>query len=189
MSKPADKPARLTPEQVRTLFETRAVAEIAAANALAPGSDIVAHSGALFAEVALVKGLPGPAEASGGPALSGADGEAARKALSALGWPDNAIFTTLARPEPGLPPEQRADRLRLQLEAVDPALIVALDAEAAADIAEAFGIAPLRFGIETRVLGRRVLAVDGFEASLADDRRKRVVWEQLKAAKPEGPIY
>ena len=189
MSKPADKPARLTPEQVRSLFEVRAKAELAAADALAPGSDVVAHSGALFAAVALVKGLPGPAEASGGAALSGADGEAAHKALAALGWAEDAIFAALSRPEPGLPAEQRADRLRMQLEAVDPALVIALDAEAAADLAEAFGVARPAFGAEQRVLGRRIVAVDGFEASLVDTARKKRVWTQLQAAKAEGPVY
>ena len=189
MSKPADTPARLTPEQVRALFEARARTELAAADALAPGSDVVAWSGALLAEIALVKGLPGPAEASGGAALSGADGEAARKALTALGWADDAIFCTLSRPEPGLPAEQRGDRLRLQLEAVDPALVLALDAEAAADLAEAFGIAQPAFGAEVRVLGRRIVAVDGLEASLGESARKKRVWSQLQAAKPDGPVY
>ena len=189
VSKPADKPARLTAEQVRALFETRAKAELAAADSLAPGSDIVAYSGALLAAVALVKGLPGPAEASGGAALSGADGEAARKALVALGWADDAIFATLSRPEPGLPAEQRGDRLRMQLEAVDPALVVALDAEAAADLAEAFGVPVPAFGAEMRVLGRRIVAVDGLEASLGDAGRKKRVWTQLQAAKAEGPVY
>ena len=49
MSKPLETPAKLSPEQVRALFESRARAELAAADALAPGSDAVAWSGALFA--------------------------------------------------------------------------------------------------------------------------------------------
>jgi hypothetical protein len=189
VSKPADTPKRLTPDEVRALFEARAHAELAAADALAPGSDAVPPSGSLFAAVAVVKGLPGPAEATGGAALSGADGEAARKALVALGWEAGAIFATLSRSEPGLAPERRADRLRLQIEAVDPALVLALDAEAAGDIAEAFGIAQPAFGAEARVLGRRIVAVDGLEASLADPARKKRVWTQLQAAKAEGPVY
>lgn len=185
----AETPERMSPEQVRALFESRARAELAAADALAPGSDAVAWSGSLFADVAVVKGLAGPAEASGGAALSGADGEAVRKALAALGWADGAIFCTLSRPEPGLPAERRTDRLRLQIEAVDPALVLALDGEASADIAEAFGIARPEFGEELRVLGRRIIAVDGLEASLADAARKKRVWMQLQAAKAEGPVY
>jgi hypothetical protein len=188
VSKPADTPARLTAEQVRELFEARARAELAAADALAPGSDAVTSRGALLAEVVLVKGLAGPAEATGGAALSGPDGEAALKALEALGWSGDDAFRTLSRPEPGIPAEKRGDRVRMQVEAVDPALVLALDAEAAADLAQAFGIAAPRFGEPMRVLGRRIVAVDGLEASLADPARKKRIWRQLQAAKAEGPV-
>jgi hypothetical protein len=189
VSKQADTPARLTPDQVRALFGARAKVELAAADALAPGSDIVRPRGALMASVAVVKGLAGPAEAAGGDALSGADGEAADKALAALGWPAADIFYTLSRPEPGLDPERRGDRLRQQIEAVDPQLVLALDEAAAADLAQAFGIADLRFGVEARAAGRRMVAVDGLEASLGEPARKRRVWEQLQAAKLSGPVY
>jgi hypothetical protein len=189
VSKPAETPAALTPAAVRALFEARARAELEAADALAPGGDAVAWSGALFAEVAAVKGLAGPAEASGDAALSGADGDAADKALEALGWRAETLFRTLARPEPGIPAQQRAARLRRQLEAVDPKLVLALDAEAAEDVAAAFGIAVPAFGAEARVLGRRFVAVDGLEASLADPARKKRVWRQLQAAKVGGPVY
>lgn len=142
-----------------------------------------------MAQVAAVKGLPGPAEASGGAAISGADGIALLKALEALGYPADAVFLTLSRPEPGLDRERASDRLRLQLESVDPNVIIALDAEAAADIAEAFGCATPIPGTPLRVLGRRIVAVGGFEAALADPKGKQRVWAQLKAAKPEGPTY
>lgn len=189
MSKPAGSDAPFTPAQVEALFAARAKAELAAADALAPGSDAVAGSGALFAEVCAVKGLAGPAEATGGPALSGADGAALGKALAALGWDPQALFCALSRPEPGIPAERRADRLRVLIEAVDPTLVLALDAEAAVDVAEAFGIAVPAFGAPVWVLGRRVLAVEGLEASLSEPARKARVWRQLQAAKPEGPVY
>jgi hypothetical protein len=171
------------------LYETRARDELAAADALAPGSDAVASQGALLAEVVLVKGLAGPAEATGGAALCGPDGEAALKALEALGWSRDSAFRTLSHPEPGIPAERRGDRLRMQIEAVDPVLVLALDVEAAVDLAEAFGIAQPRLGEAVRVLGRRIVAVDGLEASLADLARKKRVWRQLQAAKAEGPVY
>jgi hypothetical protein len=186
---PSEPAAEPTAEQVRAEFEERARAELKAADALAPGSDAVAWSGALLAEVALVKGLPGPAEASGGSALSGVDGEAALKALAALGWDGGGVFRTLSRPEPGISSARRADRLRLQIEAVDPALVLALDAEAAVDVAQALGVAPPPFGREARAAGRRVVAVDGLEASLGEPARKKRVWRQLQAAKPTGPVY
>jgi uracil-DNA glycosylase len=176
-------------EHVRSDFEERARAELRAADALAPGSDAVAWTGELLATIALVKGLPGPAEASGGDALSGADGDAALKALAALGWDVGAVFRTLSRPEPGSAEARRTDRLRLQIEAVDPALVIALDAEAADDVGGAFGIKPPAFGREIRHQGRRFVAVDGLEASLGEPSRKKRVWRQLQAAKPAGPIY
>lgn len=185
----ADISKPMSVEQIRALFLERARAELAAADSAAPGSDAVAWSGALLASVVAVKGLAGPAEASGGAAFSGADGRALVKALEALGWNGSDVFFTLSRPEPGLDREALADRLRLQVETVDPELVLALDAEAAADLAEAFGVEPLRVGAPTRVLGRRLLAVDGFEASLGDPTRKRRVWEQLKAGRPAGPVY
>jgi hypothetical protein len=185
----SDSAPRETPERVLALFTARATAELAIADTLAPGSDAVAPAGALLADVVAVKGLAGPAEATGGPALSGADGEAVSKALAALGWEAGSVFATLSRPEPGIPAEKRADRLRQQIEAVDPALVLALDAEAAEDLAGAFGVATPRFGDAVRVLGRKIVAVDGMEASLSDPARKRRVWRQFQAAKPDGPVY
>ena len=175
--------------KLRALHEARARAELADADALAPGSDRIAPRGALLAEIAAVKGLPGPAEASGSAAISGADGTALTKALEALGYAADTIFFTLSRPEPGMDSEHASDRLRLQLESVDPKVIVALDPEAAADIAEAFGCETPRPGSPLRVLGRRIVAVSGFEAALADPKAKQRVWAELKAAKPEGPTY
>ncbi len=190
MTDAADTAVTATADKLRALHEARARAELAAADALAPGSDRVAPRGALLAQIAAVKGLPGPAEASGGAALSGADGTALGKALEALGWAAGDVFFTLSRPEPGMDRERATDRLRLQLESVDPHVIVALDAEAAADIAEAFGCAQPKPGASPlRVLGRRIVAVDGFEAALADPKAKQRVWAQLKAAKPEAPAY
>jgi len=182
-----------TPEarqaKARAVLEARARAELAAADAAAPGSDRVPWRGALLAQVAVVKGLPGPAEASGDPALSGADGDAAIKALERLGWSGQDVFFTLSRPEPGIEPERRGDRLRLQIEGVDPELVLAVDAEAADDVALAFGVERPRWGVVERVLGRRVVAVDGLEASLGDEARKARVWSQMRVAKPLGPVY
>jgi len=187
---PAAQPdAELSAEELRALYEAKVRAELAAADALAPGSDAVPWRGALLSRVALVKGLAGPAEVAGGAALSGPDGDAASKALEALGYDVGDAFFTLSRPEPGIGLPQRAERLRAQIEAVDPAVVLALDSEAAEDLAVAFGAPPLAFGRESLVLGRRFVAVDGLEASLGDDPRKRRVWSQLKAAAEEGPVY
>ncbi|HET6352180.1 MAG TPA: hypothetical protein VFG89_08635 [Coriobacteriia bacterium] len=178
-----------SPEKLDALYAAKASAEVAAADRLAPGSDTVASSGALIAEVALVKGLAGPAEASGGRALSGADGEALAKALAALGHNPEAAFRTLSRPDSSVDADARAARLRGQLEAVDAPLVIALDAQAAEDVAAAFGIPVPPFGTAVVACGRRIVAIDGFEASLEDEGAKKRVWQQLRAATPPGPVF
>ena len=169
-----------TSEQLREVYVAKGLAELATANRLASGADVVADRGEVLAQVALVKGLPGPAEATGGAALSGADGAAADSALSELGYHPSAAFRMLSRPEPGLEPAQRVARVRYSLEAVDPAVVVALDAEAAEDVWEAFGLARCPFGQPVRSAGRTFIAVDGLEASLTDPDRKRRVWRQMQ---------
>lgn len=189
MTKSSDTWHSNAPAEIRRRFEERARTELAAADALAPGSDLTRWTGALLADVALIKGLPGPAEAGGGDALSGADGRAAHKAMEALGWGAEGVFCTLSRPAPGLDSEARAARLRMQIEAVDPALVVALDGEAAADVADAFGVCVPKPGVSARVAGRRVVAVEDFEMSLSQPLRKKQAWQQLQCAKPDGPVY
>ena len=80
-------------------------------------------------------------------------------------------------------------RLRLQIEAVDAPLVLALDAEAATDLASAFGLDALGFGVVVRGKGRRFVACDGLERSLNDTRAKTRVWRQLMVATPEPPVY
>lgn len=174
---------------LRAQHEARVKAELAAADAMLPGSDAVPSTGARFASLVAVKGLPGPAEASGKAAMSGADGEAVRKALSALGWDTDSLFYVLSRPGSSTDAPRRAARLRLQIEAVDPEFVLAVDAEAAADVAEALGLEHARFGMLQRVGGRRILACDGLEASLTDASRKKRVWSQLKSASPPATVY
>lgn len=175
--------------RLAALHEARCIAELRDADAFAPGSDSVPWSGVLLADVMLVKGRPGPAEASGGAAMSGVDGAAVDKALEALGWPPDSSFRTLSQAEPAMSPEQRASRLLGQIEAVDPALVIALDQDAADDVVQAFGIASLPFGVPVTVQGRRLLAVSGFESSLNDPAAKRRVWRELQAARRDGPVY
>lgn len=176
-------------EGLRTLFEAKVRAELALADAAAPGSDTVRWSGEVLASVAAVKGRPGPAEASGGAALSGADGDALIRALEALGWAPPVAFATLSRPADGIDESALTERLRLQIEAVDPRVVIALDEVAAADLSTAFGIRSLDVGEAVMASGRRFVAVGGLEAALGDERTKRMVWRQLKNAAPDGPVY
>jgi len=189
VSEPSDSAVNVGAAALRALHEARVAAELAAADAMLPGSDATPSKGDPFAAIVVVKGLPGPAEASGKPALSGADGEAARKALDALRWDDASVFFILSRP--GAAPDQasRAARVRRQIEAVDPELVLAVDAEAAHDTAVAFGLSSLGFDEVVRAGGRRFVACDGLEASLGDPARKRRVWAQLKRVTPPGSVY
>jgi hypothetical protein len=176
-------------EQTRAVFEAKARAELAAADLLVPGSDAISWRGFLVPAVAVVKGRPGPAEASGGAAVSGADGEAVAKALEKLCHDPEQAFYTLSRPVSDAAGDAGLRRLRLQIEAVDAPLVLALDAEAAADLASAFELDALGFGVVVRGKGRRFVACDGLERSLNDDRAKARVWRQLMVATPEVPVY
>ncbi len=178
---------RAARDELRALYEAKARSELIAADAVAPGSDIVANSGCLVAQVALVKGLPGPAEAAGGAALSGPDGTASESALARLGFDPTAAFRILSRPEPELEGAARVARLRRALEAVDPAVVIALDKEAAEDVRDAFCLERLAFGKPTRAMGRTIVALDGLEASLGDQNRKMRVWKQLQSIELPNP--
>ncbi len=173
--------------ELRDAFASKAQAELEAANRVAQGADAVPWSGDVFAEVAVVKGDPGPAEAAGGAALSGPDGEAARKALEALGFDPASVFATVARPEPDIDEEVLGARLRMQVEAVDPYAVVALDRVAAQVAGIAFELGALRSGRLVRAHGRVFVAADGLEESLADEALKRRVWRQLKTLSPRPP--
>lgn len=178
---------------LRALHDARARAELAAADALLPGSDAVGWRGATVASIALVKGRPGPAEAAGGGACSGADGEALLAAVEALGYGAAQAFFTLSRPtgDGAGDSGRRAARLRRQIEAVDPVVTVALDKAAAEDLAVAFDVAAgLSAGQHVHAHGRRIGAVADFEPSLTEERSKIAVWKQLKTvATPDGPVY
>ena len=168
----------------------------------------VRMAGNAFSPVVLVKGELNDAERSGDPLLSGADGTALRAALGAIGWEpqdlcvlaavagsgDEAVAGGLMAGEP-LP----VDLFREALEALDPEAIILLD-DAAADllretyadalaIIEDFDTAMLKPGLIAPVLGRRVLALDGFEAALSQPAEKQRMWAYLKQMPPLGAPY
>lgn len=168
----------------------------------------VRMAGNAFSPVVLVKGELNDAERSGDPLLSGADGTALRAALGAIGWEpqdlcvlaavagsgDEAVADGLTAGEP-LP----VDLFREALEALDPEAVILLD-DAAADllretyadalaIIEDFDTAMLKPGLIAPVLGRRVLALDGFEAALSQPAEKQRMWAYLKQMPPLGAPY
>lgn len=175
---------------LRACVESRVRAELEAADAMCPGAELSSRRrGDLLGGVMVVKGAQGPAEAAGKPPVSGPDGDAVRKGLETLGFDPESVFYTLSFEDDCPSLEDRARRLRLQVEAVDAELVVALDREAASDLAGAFGLEALAYGGIVQAVGRRLLAVDGLEAALSDDSAKARAWGQLSAAKPLVPVY
>lgn len=157
------------------------------------------RAGSAFPDVLLVKGAPGPAEAAGGRLLSGPDGPALAAALARLGYADDAwaavsAFVRTPGGAGGAPQaagwawaEAAPEDLAFAVEALDPELAIALDGEAARGLERAWGLeAPLAEGAVARVRGRRVLALGGFEAALADIGSKRTMWARLKQVPPLG---
>lgn len=158
--------------------------------------------------IVLVKGALNEAELAGADVLSGADGIALRAALERLGYaPEDfcALAAVAGSHEAGAAPETVAgeplppELFREALEALDPEAVVLLDGAAADAMREAymdelakieqFDVAMLSPGYVAHVLGRRVLALDGFEASLADARAKQRMWAYLKQLPPLGAPY
>jgi hypothetical protein len=164
-------------------FSAKAGAEIELADRLMADAGLPNSTGSLFADVLLVKALPGPAETAGGDAISGPDGTAAEKALVALGLEAESVFKVMSRSVPG-DDERVSERLRLIVEAVDPDAVIALDRVAGSDVARALGIVCPEPGVPAMVRGRALLVLDGLEDSLADEALKRRVWGQFKRLAP-----
>lgn len=164
--------------------------------------------GNAFSPIVLVKGELNDAEKAGGRLLSGADGDALKAALLAMGYEpedfcglaavagpaDDGSSSTVVEGEP-LP----SDLFREALETLDPEAVVLLDDASVAVMQEAyaeelagiedFDTAMLMPGLVAHVLGRRVLALGGFEDALSDARSKQRVWAYLKQLPPEGAPY
>ena len=164
--------------------------------------------GNALSPVALVKGELNEAELAGEDLLSGADGTALRAALERLGYaPEEfcAISAVADKVEPGVEDAiARGEMLpptlfREAVEALDPEAVILLDEVAAQVMREAyaselaeieqFDVAMLEPGLVAHLLGRRVLALGGFEASLSDAREKQRMWAYLKLLPPAGAPY
>lgn len=164
--------------------------------------------GNAFSAIILVKGELNANELAGGELLAGADGAALAAALERLGYAPEEFcaLSAIAGPEgEGAAPEVASGRplppvlFREALEALDPEAVVLLDDTAASLMREAyaeelarieqFDMAMLAPGLVAHVLGRRVLALDGFEAALADGRAKQRMWAYLKQLSPLGAPY
>ena len=156
----------------------------------------VVMAGNAFSSVLLLKGALSDADRDAG-LLAGADGDALRAALQALGYEpqDWAGLASVDDAGDALP----ADLLREAICALDPATLVVCDEAAASLVREAyaddlaaqesFEEAMLTEGLVVQVAGMRVLALGGFEAALSDARQKQLMWRRLKQLPPLGDPY
>jgi hypothetical protein len=175
-------------QHIASLYHAKARAELLAADAVVPRSDAVAWRGDLLAGVMLVVGEPSDGDRRERSAATGAIGDAAAKALAALGIGDEPVLALCSRPAEA-DAASAARRLELAVEAVDPRLVLALDTSAAADLAAAFGVDALEPGCAVRARGRFVATVGDLGASLQEGADKAAVWQAFRsvarAALPE----
>lgn len=175
-------PTRLPEHEVERIYLERTAEEV---EMLA--EEGFATAGSAFPQVLLVKGRPGAAERAGAELLSGADGDALRAALARLGWGEGAwgaLSAYLVREGfPGADPED----LAVAVEVFDPECVIALDTPAARRLEQAWGMSE-QIGVShvSRVLGRRVVALGGFEAALATPQGKQQMWRRLRQVPPPG---
>ena len=160
--------------------------------------------------IVLVKGDLDEAECSGGELAAGADGAALRKALGAIGYApeDFCVLASVAGAGDGAVAAGEAltcDLFREALETLDPEAVLLLDnyedlmknqtENSAADVMretyadmlvaiDDFDTAMLKPGLVAHVQGRRVLALDGFEAALTDKAAKQRMWAYIKQLTP-----
>jgi hypothetical protein len=146
--------------------------------------------------VLLAKGALDGADREGG-LLSGADGDALRSALVALGYaPQEWAGLSTTDAEGGtLAP----DLLRLAVCTLDPATLIACDEAAAQALRDAYAdelvdvadlaCATLEEGYVVDILGMRVMNLGEFASSLSDERAKQLMWARLKQVPPLGEPF
>lgn len=165
----------------------------------------VRMEGNAFSPIVLIKGELNEGERAGGALLSGADGTALRASCTAIGYAPEDFCALASVAGEGDDPALEAGKtlptevFREALEALDPEAVLLLDTAAAdlmretyADALVAiddFDTAMLKPGLVAHVLGRRVLALDGFEAALGDKREKQRMWAYIKQIGPVGAPY
>lgn len=165
----------------------------------------VRMEGNAFSPIVLIKGDLNEEERAGGALLGGADGTALRASCTAIGYAPEDFCALAAVAGEGDDPVLTlgatlpTEVFREALEALDPEAVLLLDATAAdlmretyADALVAiddFDTAMLKPGLVAHVLGRRVLALDGFEAALGDKREKQRMWAYIKQIGPVGAPY
>ena len=141
--------------------------------------------------IVLVKGDLDDAERAGGELAAGPDG--------AIGYApeDFCVLASVAGAGDGAVAageDLPCELFREALEALDPEAVLLLDDRAADTMRETyadmlvaiddFDTAMLKPGLVAHVQGRRVLALDGFEAALTDKAAKQRMWAYIKQLTP-----
>ena len=175
-------------EHLAALYRSKARAELDAADALVAGSAAVRWRGDPLADVVIVAGSPSEEDRAAGAAVTGATGDAAAKALDALGVAREAVLTLVSRPVEGTTLAALTRRLELAVEAVDPRLVIAIDAAAAEDLAAAYSTGVLEQGRAVRARGRMLGYVGDLGASLDDVELKTAVWKAFKSVAARSPL-
>jgi hypothetical protein len=175
-------------EALRAAYEAKALAELGDADALAGRRSRSASGHASRSWCGPVLGPPIAFVVATAAAVAEPDGvldevtaDAASKAADALGAGPAGPFIIASRPAGAGSAKVRARRLQLAIEAVDPLAVIALDAEAAADVAAAFGLDGLPPGQPANAAGRVLGYAGAFAGSLNDDAAKAHVWSAMKA--------
>jgi hypothetical protein len=176
-------------EALRAAYEAKALAELDDADALVgpgrhrptSGHRARTWSGPVLGpRIAFVIATPNAA-ADSDALLDEVTADAASKAADALGAGPAGAFTIVSRPAGTASAKARARRLRLAMEAVDPLAVIALDADAAADVAAAFELDGLRPGRPVSAGGRVLGAAGEFADSLGNATAKAHAWSAMKA--------
>ncbi len=168
-------------ERLDAIYRAKARAELRAADEELPGAATVRWRGNPLADVVLVASAPAASDRAARAALTGEPGEAAAKALTALGIGKERLFAFVSRPASDAEPGPVARRVELTVEAVDPRLVIAVDADAARDLAHAYGLDALEPGRAVPVRGRLIGFVGDLAGSLDDVEKKASVWKAFKA--------
>jgi hypothetical protein len=167
------------------IYEAKARAELDDAESIG-GVPARGWRGEPLGRLAFVVSAMAPDEVATGEPLLGQTGEAADKAAAAFGVATGDLFVVASRPAADIPADARDRRLALLLEAADPEVVIALDGDAASDLAGACGCERLEPGRPVRLHGRVMGFVGEFAASLGDRPAKARVWAAMKAIAAEG---
>lgn len=158
--------------------------------------------GNVFSSLLFIKGTSTSGEGTSSKLMDGIEAKALRAAFGALGWPpeDECVLSTLGEFGDSnhsilLDPEL----FRIAVETIDAEAIVLLDdtaveamqlayAEELSSI-EDFNVAMLSVGSIAHVLGRRILALQGFADCLNNSDAKQVMWAYIKKLPPLSEPY